>query len=92
MIANRVGDPLLLKYAHTTDIGTLPNSAQTVAKYLQLSTGQVAILNDPYSGGGLLSSITLFTALEVEGSSGHGQGGGAQLRRRVDGEAGIGPY
>jgi N-methylhydantoinase B len=59
------GSPLHLQYIHLADIGTLPLAARTAQQYLQLKPGQIAIMNDPYSGGTLLSTITLITGVSL---------------------------
>lgn len=59
------GTPLHLQYAHLADIGTLPLAGRITNQYLQLKPGQVAIMNDPYSGGTLLSTVTLVTGVAL---------------------------
>ncbi|HEX4926322.1 MAG TPA: hydantoinase B/oxoprolinase family protein, partial [Bdellovibrionales bacterium] len=61
------GAPLHLQYAHLADIGTLPLAGRITNQYLQLQPGQVAIMNDPYSGGTLLSTVTLVTGVALTG-------------------------
>jgi N-methylhydantoinase B len=51
-----------------TDVGTLAVCAQLAHQYLHLKDGDVAILNDPYSGGAYWADITLVTALTLDGS------------------------
>ncbi len=57
------GETLHIKYETLGDIGTLSSAAQTVLKYYPLKIDEFVLLNDPYSGGTLLSSITLVTPL-----------------------------
>src|SRR5688500_2435850 len=64
-ITTSEGQPLHLQYTHLADIGTLPLAARTAQQYLQLKPNQVAIMNDPYSGGTLLSTMTLITGVSV---------------------------
>jgi N-methylhydantoinase B len=62
-ILNQKGEVLSLKYENLVDIGTLSASAQTILKYFPLKKGDAVILNDPYSGGSVLSTISLMTPL-----------------------------
>ena len=57
------GEVLLIKYENLADVGTLGVTANTVIKYFPLNEGDVVLLNDPYSGGTLLSSLSLITPL-----------------------------
>ena len=57
------GEILHLKYETLADIGTLGAAASTVMKYFPLEMGDVVLLNDPYSGGTTLSTMTLVTPL-----------------------------
>ncbi|GIL18771.1 MAG: N-methylhydantoinase B [Oligoflexia bacterium] len=57
------GEILDIKYETLADIGTLGQGAQTVMKYFPIQMGDVVILNDPYSGGSVLSTMTLITPL-----------------------------
>lgn len=54
---------LIVRSAHPTDISTLPQSALACLRYLQLKPGELAILNDPSSGGTTLGHFTLCTAI-----------------------------
>ncbi len=60
------GEILSLRYETLADIGTLSATATTVAKYFPLKDGDAVILNDPYSGGSLLSTISIVTPLILE--------------------------
>lgn len=62
-ILNNKGEVLAIKYENLVDIGTLGASGQTVLKYFPLKLGDAIILNDPYSGGSVLSTISLMTPL-----------------------------
>lgn len=53
------GMPIFIKYQNLAEIGSLPVVAQTTHQYLQLLDGDVAITNDPYSGGTTLSNLYL---------------------------------
>jgi N-methylhydantoinase B len=63
------GDVLLIKYENLADIGTLGVTANTVIKYFPLNEGDVVLLNDPYAGGTLLSSLSLITPLHSAGTT-----------------------
>ncbi|MEQ1877180.1 MAG: hypothetical protein ABL958_11070, partial [Bdellovibrionia bacterium] len=63
------GAPLHLQYAHLADIGTLPLAGRITNQYLQLKPGQIAIMNDPYSGGTLLSTVTLVVGISMNPKS-----------------------
>lgn len=63
------GDVLALKYETLADIGTLGIAANTVVKYFPLNEGDIVLLNDPYSGGSVLSSLSLITPLHSASSS-----------------------
>lgn len=62
-IMTESGEVLHLKAENLADIGTLGVAAQTAYKYIPLQMGDVALLNDPYSGGTTLSYLTLITPL-----------------------------
>lgn len=64
-IATPDGRLLNLKYQSLVDIGTLPFACQEVNKYLQLKDGDMAIVNDPGSGGTILSAITLVQGVSL---------------------------
>lgn len=66
MWLNDEGEILEVQYSCIEDVGTLPTAAQTAHKYLQIKDGDFVILNDPYSGGSILSSITIVTSLTLE--------------------------
>lgn len=57
------GEVLHIKSDCPISYGTLGTATQTVAKYLPLKTGEVAVLNDPYSGGSTLNEFTFVTKL-----------------------------
>src|SRR5947209_15443793 len=40
-------------------LGSMPRSVQTAIRHVSLSEGDIAILNDPYSGGTHLPDITM---------------------------------
>jgi N-methylhydantoinase B len=62
------GELLVAKYQSLADIGTLPAAALTCHQYFQLKTGDVIVINDPYSGGTLLSSVNLVAGVHFDGS------------------------
>jgi N-methylhydantoinase B len=49
-----------------TDSATLPQAAALCHQYLHLADGDVAVMNDPLSGGTLLSEMTLILGLAIE--------------------------
>lgn len=53
-----------LKAETLADLGTLPWAGKMASQYLNLGPGDVVILNDPFSGGTLLSYITLIYGME----------------------------
>ncbi len=57
------GDLLFVKSQEAINCATLGVAAQTVMKYLPLRIGDVAIVNDPYSGGSTLNECTFVTKL-----------------------------
>lgn len=63
------GDLLVLRYQSLADIGTLPTAAITCHQYFQVKPGDVIVINDPYSGGSVLSSINLVTGVHFDGGS-----------------------
>jgi N-methylhydantoinase B len=62
-ILDRKGQVFHLKYETLADLGTLSPAALTALKYFPLAKGDLVILNDPYSGGTVLSTVSLVTAL-----------------------------
>lgn len=68
-IVSAEGESIFIKSETLADIATLPTSALTCLQYLQLRDGDVGICNDPYSGGGILSSFTLVTGLNFRAPS-----------------------
>jgi N-methylhydantoinase B len=77
------GELLVSRAATLADIGTLPVAALTCYQYFKPKTGDVIVVNDPYSGGTLLSSITLVTAVSTEGEVGRSIPGEALLVVRL---------
>jgi N-methylhydantoinase B len=63
------GEVLGLKYENVADIGTLGPAGITAIKYFSPQMGDVVLLNDPYSGGTLLSMLTLVTPLNKNNAS-----------------------
>ncbi len=61
------GTCLHLNPEYLSDYGTLPQALEVTQKYLKLQPGQVAIVNDPYSGGNILSTVTLILCVETQG-------------------------
>ena len=62
-ILDREGNIFALHYETLADLGTLGTAASTVLKYFPMSKKDVVIVNDPYSGGTVLSTLSLVTAL-----------------------------
>jgi N-methylhydantoinase B len=62
-VLNRQGEVLHLKYETLADLGTLSLACQTAMKYFPLNKGDLVVMNDPYSGGTVLSTISLVSAL-----------------------------
>jgi N-methylhydantoinase B/acetone carboxylase, alpha subunit len=60
------GEVLALKGDNPTCYGTLRQAAQTATKYLKLKEGEIAILNDPYSGGTTLSDFIFVMAISED--------------------------
>jgi N-methylhydantoinase B len=63
------GELLVSRYQSLADIGTLPVAALTCHQYFQVKPDDVIIINDPYSGGSLLSSINLVTGVHFDGAA-----------------------
>ena len=57
------GSALHVKPGGPADVATLPLAASLCHKYLKLGDGDVALTNDPFSGGTTLSSFTLVTGI-----------------------------
>lgn len=62
---NEAGDILAMKYENLPDVGTYGPMVKTVSRYFQPQEGDFVIMNDPYSGGTLLFSMGLVTAIQV---------------------------
>lgn len=60
------GDVLAVRGQMPVTYGTLTTAATTAAKYLKLQEGDIALLNDPYSGGSLLSEMTFVMAVSED--------------------------
>jgi N-methylhydantoinase B len=58
--------PLFIKYQNLTDVGTYPLAASICDQYMNVQDGDVILLNDPYSGGSILSTMTLIMGIETE--------------------------
>jgi N-methylhydantoinase B len=70
-LMNGDGQLLAIKYETINDIGTFGACIQTVKKYFPLKEGDVVLLNDPYSGGTLLSVMSLVTCFQIGDQSFH---------------------
>jgi N-methylhydantoinase B len=66
-ITSADGQILYVRPNCASDVATLPQAAVLCHKYLRLAPGDVAIVNDPSSGGTRLSEVTLVTASELSG-------------------------
>lgn len=60
------GDVLAVRGEQATTYGTLTTAAKVASQYLNLQEGDIALLNDPYSGGSLLSDITFVMAVSED--------------------------
>jgi N-methylhydantoinase B len=60
------GSLLHVRPSGPADLATLGSAATLCHKYLRLADGDVAVLNDPYSGGTTLSDITLVMGINLE--------------------------
>lgn len=63
-LMNKDGELLGLHYETLSDVGTLPQAGQTALQYLKVGPGDLVLLNDPFSGGNLLSNLTLIYGME----------------------------
>jgi N-methylhydantoinase B len=63
------GTALFVQATQSTDIATLPQASALCHRYLKLANGDVALTNDPYSGGTLLSDFTLVVGVGFHPSS-----------------------
>ncbi len=61
------GQALYVKPMAAADIATLPQTAALCHRYLKLGDGDVALTNDPYSGGTHLAEFTLVTGVSLFG-------------------------
>lgn len=68
-IFHKSGLCLHLEYEQLYDIGCLPKAFSDVQKYMPMNHQQMIILNDPYSGGGILTSFTLLYGLNPSGKA-----------------------
>lgn len=57
------GSTIHVKWGNPTDVSTLSSVAQTVHKYMKLSDSEIAIVNDPFSGGSQLSDLTFVVGI-----------------------------
>lgn len=60
------GDVLAVRGSEPVTFGTLTTAATTASKYLKLQEGDIALLNDPYSGGSLLCDMTFIMAVSED--------------------------
>ncbi|MCB0394820.1 MAG: hydantoinase B/oxoprolinase family protein [Bdellovibrionales bacterium] len=65
VVADQNGNPIFVNARYLSDYGTLPQAVKITQSYMKLQPGQMAILNDPYSGGTQLSTLTLITCVEI---------------------------
>lgn len=63
-LMNKDGELLGLHYETLSDVGTLPQAGHTALQYLKVGPGDLVLLNDPFSGGNLLSNLTLIYGME----------------------------
>jgi len=62
---NEAGEILAMRYENLPDVGTYGPMVKTVARYFQPKEGDFVLMNDPYSGGTLLFSMGLVTAIQM---------------------------
>ncbi|MDG0817934.1 hydantoinase B/oxoprolinase family protein [Bdellovibrio svalbardensis] len=60
------GEVLAVRGKHPATYGTLSTAANIVGKYLKLQEGDIAVLNDPYSGGSTLDEMTFIMAVSED--------------------------
>ncbi|GEM_PF-1393617 len=60
------GNVLAVRGIQPATYGTLNTAALTAQKYLNLQEGDIAILNDPYSGGSTLNEMTFVMAISED--------------------------
>ncbi|XGC81702.1 hydantoinase B/oxoprolinase family protein [Bdellovibrio bacteriovorus] len=60
------GEVLAVRGEKPVTFGTLTTAAATASKYLKLLEGDIVLLNDPYSGGSLLSEMTFVVAVSED--------------------------
>ena len=59
------GTAIFVHTSHAQDLATLPQAAALCHRYLKLEDGDVALTNDPYSGGTCLSDFTLVRGVRL---------------------------
>jgi N-methylhydantoinase B len=64
------GRSLLVRPSNPADLATLPLAASLCQQYLRLGDGEVAILNDPFSGGTHLGDLTLICGVAIDAKVG----------------------
>ncbi len=67
-ITSVTGESLYVKGSTFADLGSLPYAGYTAQKYFSLQDKQSVILNDPFSGGTILSDITLVMGVSLSKS------------------------
>ena len=60
------GDVLAVRGSRPESFGTLAMAASMANQYLKLKEGDIALVNDPYSGGSFLSDMTFVTAISED--------------------------
>lgn len=65
-LVTSAGDVLAIRGKSPETFGTLQTAAILANQYLRLQEGDIAILNDPYSGGSLLSEMTFIAAISED--------------------------
>ncbi len=61
------GSTVHVKWRNPADVATLTSVAQTVHKYMKLKDSEIAIVNDPFSGGSQLSDLTFVVGIGKTG-------------------------
>ncbi len=68
-LTDGAGESVSIKPYSASDLGTLSSAIQTTLRYFPLKSGEFILMNDPYSGGSILSTMTLMTGLRLSEKS-----------------------
>lgn len=81
-ISTQEGKVLHGNFSNAVDCGTLPAAILTAHDFFHPKAGDLVLLNDPFSGGTTLDSLTLITAIHI-GSTQWLIGGRWELTKRI---------